>query len=342
MHRGAAGVNKFIIRFLVVLIGLLACNGLKSFAHESRPAYLEINEVSNQSYDVLWKLPRRADKRLNLSPVLPNAFERTVPSRQLVREAFIERWSFSGDVPLSGQMIRIDGLERTFTDVLVRIKWLDGRESTTRLTPHSPSFVVPITPSKWQVSWTYLIIGVEHIILGLDHLLFVLSLALIVEGQWKLVKTITAFTLAHSITLAIATLGWLHVPGPPVEAIIALSIVFVATEILKKGNGEPSLTERRPWIVALTFGLLHGFGFAGALAEVGLPVGDIPMALMTFNIGVELGQLLFLSAVLSAGQLLRAIPIKWPAFTPKVVPYAVGTLAAYWTIDRIIGFCAFV
>lgn len=327
-----------ILSVLAVVIALLGLNQASTFAHEVRPGYLEINEVSPGSFDVLWKVPRTADMKLNITPLLPESFQQATPTQQIISDAVVERWKATSDSPLAGQAIRIEGLERTFTDVLVRLGWADGRKHTVRLTASSPSFVVPAEPSIWSVAWTYLVIGVEHILFGIDHLLFVLALLLIVDGHWKLLKTITAFTVAHSITLAIATFGWMHVPGPPVEAIIALSIVFVSAEILKKGRGEPSLTERQPWIVAFGFGLLHGFGFAGALSEVGLPAGDIPMALLTFNLGVELGQLIFVFACFLIWQLVRDIPIKWPDWTVKVLPYAIGTVAAFWTIERIIGF----
>lgn len=331
-------MRESTLTLLVFGAGLLGLLHQRSFAHEVRPGYLEINETFPGTYDVLWKVPRTADMQLNISPVLPESFKRAALTQRIVSDAVISHWTATSSVPLARQTIRIDGLERTFTDVLVRAVWLDGRKLTTRLTPSAPSFVVPAVPSVWQVAWTYLIIGIEHIIFGLDHLLFVLALLLIVDGHWKLLKTITAFTFAHSITLAIATFGWLDIPGPPVEAVIALSIVFVAAEILRKVDGQDSLTERQPWIVAFTFGLLHGFGFAGALSEVGLPAGDIPMALLTFNIGVELGQLAFVAVVLLAWQLLRDIPIKWPGWTIKVLPYSIGTVAAFWTLQRISGF----
>ncbi len=168
-----------------------------------------------------------------------------------------------------------------------------------RLTPQAPARQSLRQQSGWSVAGTYLSLGVEHILLGIDHLLFVLALLLITRGTWRLVKTVTAFTVAHSITLALATLGFVHVPQAPVEAVIALSIVFVAAEIVRVRNGRDGIAARAPWIVAFTFGLLHGFGFAGALARVGLPEGHIPLALLFFNVGVEVGQLLFIAAVLA-------------------------------------------
>jgi hydrogenase/urease accessory protein HupE len=231
------------------------------------------------------------------------------------------------------------------------------------LRPDAPSFV--FTKAAGPAAGGYFVLGVEHILLGIDHLLFVLALVLIVRGVGLLVKTITAFTLAHSITLGLATLGVVNMPSAPVEAVIALSIVFVASEILRlrsagfsplqrssewnaksvsltashpgvKGpeGRAPSLTARAPWLVAGAFGLLHGFGFAGALSEVGLPANDIPLALLFFNVGVEAGQLAFVVVVLGVIALLRCV--RMPEWSPKLAPYAIGSLAIYWVIERTV------
>jgi hydrogenase/urease accessory protein HupE len=204
--------------------------------------------------------------------------------------------------------------------------------------PESPALVVEESPSVWQVAWTYLVLGVEHILLGTDHLLFVLALVLLVKGWRRLVGTITSFTVAHSITLALATLGLVHVPGPPVEACIALSIVFVAAEIVRSRQGSPGLTERAPWLIAFTFGLLHGLGFAGALSEVGLPQQAIPLALLFFNVGVELGQLAFVFAVLLTISIAARSSLRAPAWAWRVVPYTIGSVAMFWVIERTGGF----
>ena len=187
---------------------------------------------------------------------------------------------------------------------------------------------------------TYTVLGIEHILTGFDHLLFVLALVLIVRGTRRLIWTVTAFTLAHSITLALATLGVIHVPGPPVEAIIALSIVFVANEIIHQQRGTEGLAARKPWLIAFSFGLLHGLGFAGALAEVGLPQNSIALALLFFNVGVELGQLLFIAAVLACGALVRAVAAHRIDARRTVIPlaYCIGGTASYWVIERIAAF----
>jgi hydrogenase/urease accessory protein HupE len=240
--------------------------------------------------------------------------------------------------PLRGQSVRIAGLEGTMTDVLVRMEFADGSSWSKRLTPAQPAAEIPAQQSGWSVADEYLKLGVDHILLGIDHLLFVLALLLITHGGWKLVKTVTAFTVAHSITLALAALGLVHVPQAPVEAVIALSIVFVATEILRAREGYQGIAARAPWVVAFIFGLLHGFGFAGALAEVGLPEGHIPQALLFFNVGVELGQLLFIAAVLSFTALIRRVRFRFPHWTGLVPPYAIGSVAMFWVIQRVAAF----
>ena len=221
------------------------------------------------------------------------------------------------------------------TDVLVRSVRADGSVQVVRLTPSMPQFAFEATPGSLQVARAYTLLGVEHILRGVDHLLFVLALMLLVRDKWLLVKTITAFTVAHSVTLAAATLGWMRVSQPPVEAVIALSIVFLAAELAKQGRAEAGLTVRHPWIVAFVFGLLHGFGFAGALREVGLPESDVPLALLTFNIGVELGQLLFIAGVLLVLALLGRVRTRSPAWTHAMPAYAIGTMATFWLLQRI-------
>jgi hydrogenase/urease accessory protein HupE len=228
--------------------------------------------------------------------------------------------------------VRIDGLSAMVTDVLVRVERADGTAQVTRLLPSDPAFVVEASAGR-GVARTYLGLGVLHILAGADHLLFVLALLLIVKGLARVVATITAFTIAHSITLAAATLGLVDVPGPPVEAMIALSIVFVAAEIVHGAQGRPGLTARWPWVVAFTFGLLHGFGFAGVLAEIGLPQNAIPLALLFFNVGVELGQLLFIGAFAVAAFFLARI--RWPRWAELAPAYAIGGIAMFWVFQRV-------
>ena len=235
-------------------------------------------------------------------------------------------------------MIAIEGLQHTLTDVLVRLTDAGGTTQTVRLTPQETGFNVSGELSSLEGITTYLILGIEHILLGIDHLLFVFALLMIVQGWRRLVATITAFTVAHSITLTAATLGYVHVPQAPVEAVIALSILFLATEIIHVQQGRIGLAQHYPWLVAFIFGLLHGFGFAGALAEVGLPPSDIPIALLLFNVGVEVGQLIFVTAVLLAGIALRRIALQQTRWGEITATYVIGSVAAFWTIERVVAY----
>jgi hydrogenase/urease accessory protein HupE len=330
-------------RALLLFIFLAAfASGLS--AHEVRPAYLELRQTGPETYDVLWKVPGLGENlRLGLYVELPaGCTNLTEPRASMVNNAYTERWTLKSAGGLTGGTIHIAGLASTMTDVLVRLERLDGTTQVTRLTPSAPSFVVEAAPRALQVARTYLVLGVEHILGGIDHLLFVLALLILVKGTRRLIATVTAFTLAHSLTLAGATLGFVHVPGRPVEAAIALSIVFVAAEIIHSRRGVTGLTERFPWIVAFTFGLLHGFGFASALNEVGLPQSAIPVALLFFNVGVEIGQLLFIASVFTvialARQITRRIGMSQPAWAWRVPPYAIGSVAAFWIIQRIAAF----
>lgn len=273
---------------------------------------------------------------LPIHPALPkNAVMMSLPRVERIFGAEMKRWTIStGPGGLEGWEVTVHGLQATMTDVLVRIALADGRVVSRLLRPDAPSFVFG-KETAGPAAGGYFVLGVEHILFGIDHLLFVLALMLIVRGVGLLVKTITAFTIAHSITLALATLGFVKVLSAPVEAIIALSIVFVAAEILRARRGERGLTERVPWLVAFTFGLLHGFGFAGALAEVGLPQNDIPLALLLFNVGVEAGQLAFVGAVLAVIALVSRSRFTFPRWTQAVPPYAIGSVAMFWVIQRI-------
>ena len=322
-------------RALVILV-LLAMFAPGAFAHEVRPAYLELHQTGAEMYEVFWKVPGQGENlRLGLYVDLPaGCAKATAPRGSMVNNAFTERWTAKCTGGLTGGTIHIAGLTATTTDVLVRLERLDGTTQVTRLTPSAPSFVVEAAPRALEVGCTYITLGVEHILTGIDHLLFVLALLIITRGGWRLVKTITAFTISHSLTLSAATLGLVHVPQPPVEAVIALSIVFVAAEIVRMDRGIESITARAPWIVAFAFGLMHGLGFAGGLSEAGLPVGHIPTALLFFSVGVEAGHFLFIGVVLSCIALVRRARIPFPKWTELVPPYAIGTIAMFWVIQR--------
>jgi hydrogenase/urease accessory protein HupE len=282
-------------------------------------------------------VPARGDLRLGLYARLPEHCQTQGEPRAYQQGgAFVERWVAICAAGITGYDVAIDGLSATLTDVLGRYERLDGTTQIARLTPSNYAFTVTDSENWQEVAATYSVLGVEHILLGIDHLLFVLALLMIVEGWRKLVATVTAFTLAHSITLAAATLGWVHMPQSPVEAVIALSILFVAAEIVHWRQGKPGITRQKPWLVAFTFGLLHGFGFAGALSEIGLPEHAIPLALLFFNLGVEAGQLLFIFAVMLVWQVLRRASL--PEWAWRIPVYGIGTMAAFWTIERIAGF----
>ncbi|GGO79318.1 membrane protein [Marinobacterium nitratireducens] len=324
----------------LVLLGGLLLAGVTS-AHEVRPAYLELRQVAGDTYDVLWKVPARGDDlRLGIYVRFPDGTEAvSEPAAVLDGGAYIESWRVRREGGLAGQRVGIAGLPATRIDVLVRVIGEGGATQTERLLPDNPGFVVASTPSAWGVASSYLGLGVEHILLGVDHLLFVLTLVLLVTGWKRLLGTITAFTLSHSLTLVAATLGLLQVPGPPVEACIALSIAFVAAEIVRgRQGGAPGLTARAPWLVAFAFGLLHGLGFAGALADLGLPQQAIPLALLFFNLGVELGQLAFIAVVLSFMAGLRRLPLPATGWGWRLAPYSIGAVSMFWLLERLAAF----
>ncbi len=333
--------TRTMVKFTFLLVSLfsfLIATGAQ--AHEVRPAYLEIRELEAGLYSVFWKVPLKGTMRLKLDPVLPEEFENaSLPEIQVLSDALVTSWKIkSQSGGLEGEAISIAGLNATITDVLVRVEFLDGREQSTILRSSEPGFVVSEKETTADIAWSYLVLGVEHILGGIDHLLFVLALLLLVNNNWLLLKTITAFTIAHSITLASAVLGFVRVPSAPVEAVIALSILFLASELAKRQEGRSGLTERYPWVVAFMFGLLHGFGFAGALSTIGLPQHEIPLALFQFNVGVEIGQIMFVIFVLGLMWVLRRVRISWPVWARQAPNYAIGSVAAFWCIQRIVSF----
>jgi hydrogenase/urease accessory protein HupE len=333
-------VNVTHTRAGIILLLCLLLPAAAALAHEVRPAYLELQQTASDSYDVLWKVPARGEgMRLGLYVRMPEGTSNlTEPRGIFAGGAYLERWTIRHPAGLTGQTIHIDGLAASATDVMVRLQRLDGTQQIARLMPTSPAVVIEAAPDFGQVAKTYLLLGVEHILLGFDHLLFVLALLFLLADWRRLLAAITAFTVAHSITLAAATFGVIHMPGPPVEACIALSIAFVAAEIIYRQRGRVPLSVRWPWLVAFAFGLLHGLGFAGALSELGLPADHIPLALLFFNLGVEAGQLLFIAAVLPAIVLVRSERITLPRWSRLVAPYAIGSVAMFWVIGRIAAF----
>lgn len=325
----AAGLALAVLPLLVLLPA--------ARAHESRPCYLQITETAPNQFSVLWRTPVLAGRQLPVSLELPAGVQDLrEPVVQVLADSVVERrWIDAGPDGLAGRRIGLPGLQLTITDALVRIQMQDGSVLQTILRPSRPWLDVAASQSRWQVIGEYVTEGIRHILFGADHLLFVLGLLLIVRGGWTLVKTITAFTVAHSITLSMAVLGHAEVPAPPLEAAIALSILFLGPEIVRAWRGGTSLTIRHPWVVAFAFGLLHGFGFASVMSTAGLPRADLPLALFSFNLGVEIGQLGFVALVLAARQALRALPIHWPRWMQLLPGYAVGSLGAFWTLQRV-------
>lgn len=331
-------------QLLALVSTLFTASSLASVAHGHalQPGYLELRMVEADLYSVLWKKPAIRGKPMAIGAVLPgNCSQARPPQSVWDGTAYLARWTTRCAGGLEAGEVRINGLEHTSTDVLVRFDFADGTAESRRLTPGEPSFTVPVIPSRLEVVRVYLLLGFTHILEGLDHLAFVLALMILVEGVRRLVVTVTAFTLAHSVTLVAATLGLIEVPARPVEAAIALSIVFVASEIVHRRAGRPGLAEKYPWVVAFIFGLLHGLGFAGALAQVGLPHSAIPIALLFFNVGVEIGQLFFIAGVVAmiafGRSMVRRIGMPRIDWLPALPPYLIGCLAAFWTIQRLVG-----
>jgi hydrogenase/urease accessory protein HupE len=321
---------------------LVLCAGFfgSAVAHELQPGSLEVRQLTAERYEVIWRAPIYFKKphpaKLQLPEHWQTVGEPTI--KQLSDSALHRRVVSVPNGTIDGGTIRFIGLEATITDVFVRFIWLDGTNTTAIARPGHPFVEIIAERSAWQVAGDYTVLGVDHILSGFDHLTFVLALLLIVSGARRLLITVTSFTLAHSITLAAATLGVMSVPGPPVEATIALSILFLASELVKVNQGRPSLTAQFPWIVAFVFGLLHGFGFAGALSDVGLPQNEVPLALLMFNVGVELGQLMFIAATLVLMMALRKVRFEWPAWTRQLPAYSIGGIAAFWLIERVTAF----
>jgi hydrogenase/urease accessory protein HupE len=323
----------------LLMVLLLLFQSAPAAAHEIRPAYLDMRETTPDVFAIVWKVPALGDRRLSLYARLPDeCTANTEPATSFDGGAYIERWTAACDGGVKGRDITIDGLRSTMTDALVHITYRNGTTEILRVKPDVPTVIVAGAQTGLEVAATYFRLGVDHILSGFDHLLFVLALMLLIHNPWTLAKTITAFTLAHSITLAVAALGYFSLPQKPVEATIALSIAFVASELTKIKPGERRLSESYPWMVAFGFGLLHGFGFAGALKEIGLPQVDVPLALLTFNLGVEAGQMLFVAAVLISFRsitVLVTVPIGPARLTAA---YLIGTMAAGWLITRLTGF----
>jgi hypothetical protein len=304
--------------------------------HEMRPAYLELKETAAGQFNLLWRIPVMNRQRLPIALELPDGLkDLKQPRVAALADSLVERRSIdAGPNGLAGKRIDFTGLETTTTYALVRVEMLDGRNWTTIVHPSQPWVEIAASQSKLALMGTYIVEGIRHIIFGVDHLLFVLGLLLIVKNWLALIETVTAFTIAHSITLAVATFGYADAPSLPLNAAIALSILFLGPEIVRVWRGQTSFTIRHPWVVAFVFGLIHGFGFASALTSAGLARANIPIALLSFNVGVEFGQISFIVLVYALERSFRQLEIRWPLWATALPGYTVGTLGAFWTIQR--------
>ena len=321
---------------------LWICLGLALFpasarADELRPAYIEMTEQLPGQWSILWKASTNSRLGQTGEVIFPgNCKTDGDQRREFAGSNILTRLSLRCDGSVQGKRIGLKALELSNTDALVRIAPIDGPVQTLRLTPDQPIATLARPSVISNVAATYTILGIEHILMGFDHLFFVLALVLLLKGGWLVAKTVTAFTVAHSITLVGSTLGLLSLPPQPVEAVIALSIIFLAVEVVKAKPDDIRLSERFPWIVAFLFGLLHGFGFAGALAEIGLPQGDVPLALLTFNLGVEIGQLVIVAVALATLYGLRQIRGQWVHPVKTAMAYGIGIISTYWFIERMV------
>jgi hydrogenase/urease accessory protein HupE len=325
---------------LALLVLVLFCSGFvpSASSHESQPGTLDLRQVAIDRYEVTWRAPFYYGGPHPARLELPAAWKTVVePTERMLNDSQVFRSVVTvGDKGVEGNVIRFPGLERTITDVFVRMNRLDGTTLTAVVRPTKPYAQLRGERTWYTTAGEYIALGLHHILQGVDHLLFVLGLLLIVKGRMMLLKTITAFTAAHSITLAIATLGYARAPLPPLNAAIALSILFLGPEIVRTWRGETSLTIRYPWIVAFLFGLLHGFGFASGLSTTGMPKVELPLALLFFNVGVELGQLVFVFTALALARSFRVLEVRWPRAVEALPGYVVGSLGAYWTIQRTV------
>lgn len=307
-----------------------------AMAHESRPISLDIKEIAKGKYQVFWNVPFTSGRPLQVGLELPENWQNVVePTQSILPTSLVERRIITTEAEnLDGSVIRFPGLEETAVNVFVRLSRLDGTRAVVIARPSKASATVRGERSFSETLLEYVSLGFHHILLGVDHLLFVMGLLLIVQGRMKLLKTVTSFTVAHSVTLGIATLGYAKAPLPPLNAAIALSILFLGPEIVRTWRGETSLTIRYPWIVAFLFGLLHGFGFASGLSTTGMPKAELPWALLWFNVGVELGQLCFVALVLLMKRSFRNLEMRWPVWIERAPGYGIGVCGAYWTIQR--------
>lgn len=331
------------VRRLLLILFVLAGCAAPALAHEIRPAYFEVRPEA-AGVRVLWKQPTQGAVALALHPALSNGWLAGPPAAEDRAGDHVTRtWRIAGAHPeaLQGVRLSVVGLERSITSTVVHLTLSDGRSQDLVLTPDHPTLTFEVERPQGLAVASYFRLGVEHILTGLDHLSFVLGLLLLIGPSLRLLKAVTAFTVAHSITLALVALG-LIAPRPAlIEALVALSILFLALELIRQSRGGDSLTLRHPWAIAFIFGLMHGCAFAGALSEVGLPKGAVAPALLLFNLGVEAGQIAFIAAALAVGWAARrliALPRRpeLAAAAAMLPVYLIGSVSTLWVIERVV------
>ena len=315
---------------------LMLFAALPAQADELRPGYLELTQLDTQQWKLVWKAPVLGGLATRTRPAFPEFCSQSPPQARVEGAVLVAESRLTCTKDLAGAQVGLAGMDAAFTDALLRVAPLGRPIQTTRLTQQTTMVTVATVPDAWEVARSYFVLGVEHILTGYDHLLFVIALVLLLGRLSPVIKAATAFTVAHSLTLVGSTLGLVGLAQAPVEALVALSIVFLAVETAKQKPGDPGLTERLPWLVAFLFGLLHGFGFAGALREIGLPESDVPTALLTFNLGVEAGQLAIVAAVIAIIALTRRLRPQTLRPATLTATYAIGITASFWFIERLV------
>lgn len=325
---------SWLARIVLSLLAVLAA--LPAQADELRPGYLEFTQQDAQHWKLVWKAPVLGGLATRTRPDFPAFCQQSPPQARVEGAVLVAESRLTCAKDLAGSQVGLAGMDAAFTDALLRVAPLGRPVQAARLTQDQAMVTVKTVPDGWEVARSYFVLGIIHILEGYDHLLFVIALVLLIGRAGAVIKAATAFTVAHSLTLVGSTLGFVGLAQAPVEALIALSIVFLAVEIVKRDPANPNLAERAPWIVAFLFGLIHGFGFAGALREIGLPESDVPTALLTFNLGVEAGQLVIVAAVLAVLALVRRL--KPAALRPAIVvsTYTIGITASFWFIERLL------
>ncbi len=315
---------------------ILAVAARSAGGHPLAPALLDLRELGGGRVAVTWKASLLVAPGAEVAPVLPaRCRAEGAPQATTDGDSVTRTWTVVCEpAGLVGARVGFTGLGDARIDALVRVTLADGRLIRGVVRGAAPLLAIPERERQLDVVRAYVAIGVEHILTGIDHLLFVAGLLLLVRGRRLLIETITAFTVGHSITLSLAVLDIVRVPSRPIELLIALSVFLLAAELAREPEVPASLLRRRPWAMALVFGLLHGLGFAGALREVGLPQADVPLALFSFNLGIEIGQLAFVTALLAAAALLHALRVAWPRWALRIPLYTMGSLAAFWCFER--------